>query len=598
MESNKLSPEELAKKNEELRNSFLATDSIKKLAVFFNLRHSVLTYRVYKVPEDEKYKEFKLKKKNGGIRIILSPNEKLKFLQRKISDVIYLIYRPLIYSHGFEKGKSVKTNAQIHAKQRFILNIDLKDFFSSINFGRVRGMFMSPPFAFSPEIATILAQICCYKNALPQGAPSSPVISNIICLKLDRQLSKFALENKCYYSRYADDITFSTSCKKFPKQISSIKTGKVKLNTKLESIISKNGFEINEEKISFRSEYQQQIVTGVVVNVSPNVKRKYVRQVRAMLNAWGKYGLEEAEREHFEKYSTKNRNILRQRPSLRDIISGKVHYIGYIRKKLTGSDKLYIKLKKDLEKLIKEEDSIPKYQDNGSQLPLIITEGHTDWKHLKNALSHFKGFKKDAIDVEFWEYEQNLKFGDSVLKKFCLKESHKPKSRKYICIFDRDSPEIIKSMNGDNNSSFKYWGNNVYSFCLPTPSNRENYSNISVEMYYTDSEVNTIDTDTGKSLFFTNQIKETIEVNLTNNTTTQKREILKTPLAINEFDKKIFDYKVDLIKNTTGVQVAHSKTVFASRVYNSHKDFSNFDLSEFEKVFTIISEIIKHNSSQ
>jgi hypothetical protein len=315
-----------------------------------------------------------------------------------------------------------------------------------------------------------------------------------------------------------------------------------------------------------------------------------------MLHAWEKYGLESAGKEFFERYDKKNRNPEREPPSFRDIVNGKMHFIAHIRDKKNEHDKVYSKLKKKFDDLIKEEDSIPKYTDNESLLPVIITEGHTDWKHLENAFKVLKlAGKYDDFEVDFWRYDHTAKFGDSVLKKYCKKQSHKSNNRKYICIFDRDTPEIVKEMGGQAGLNFRNWGNNVFSFCIPVPSHRKGYHNISIEMYYSDSEVNTVDSEKGTRLFFTNQIKETKESNLTTNVSEIKREVLTTPISENELNKKIFDYKVESIKNPNGVQLAHSKTRFASRIHSQHKDFVGFNLSEFEKVFDIIREISSEN---
>ena len=98
-------------------------------------------------------------------------------------------------SHGFVFGRSIATNSKRHVRKKFVLNLDLEDFCPTINFGRVRGLFMSFPFHFNAEVATLLAQICTFDNHLPQGAPTSPIISNFICSKLDSEMSRFSKIN-------------------------------------------------------------------------------------------------------------------------------------------------------------------------------------------------------------------------------------------------------------------------------------------------------------------------------------------------------------------------------------------------------------------
>jgi RNA-directed DNA polymerase len=123
-------------------------------------------------------------------------------------------------AHGFMRERSIITNASGHKKRRFVLNVDLKDFFGTINFGRVRGYFLKDKnFLLNATVATVLAQIAFFWNALPQGTPCSPVISNLIGHVLDIHLVRLASKAGCTYTRYADDLTFSTSKQSFPAAI-------------------------------------------------------------------------------------------------------------------------------------------------------------------------------------------------------------------------------------------------------------------------------------------------------------------------------------------------------------------------------------------
>ncbi|NBX75262.1 MAG: RNA-directed DNA polymerase, partial [Proteobacteria bacterium] len=176
-----------------------------------------VVFHIYIYPKEKRYLSFEIPKKSGGTRKIQAPATHLKTLQRKLASKLIEEYRVQHPAHGFLRQRSIITNADRHINKRYVLNIDLKDFFGTINFGRVRGMFMGKPYSLPPKIATILAQICCHDNALPQGAPTSPIITNMICSKLDNQLRKMAQSHLCTYTRYADDITISTNRKLFPK---------------------------------------------------------------------------------------------------------------------------------------------------------------------------------------------------------------------------------------------------------------------------------------------------------------------------------------------------------------------------------------------
>jgi hypothetical protein len=154
----------------------------------------------------------------------------LALLQRRLASLLYDCIdearratpnrRPL--AHGFERSRSIITNASLHKRRRYVLNLDLEDFFPSINFGRVRGFFIRDRhFALHEKAATVIAQIACYNNELPQGSPCSPVISNLIGHLMDARLAHLSKAHKCTYSPYADDLTFSTGRKDFPPSLAA-----------------------------------------------------------------------------------------------------------------------------------------------------------------------------------------------------------------------------------------------------------------------------------------------------------------------------------------------------------------------------------------
>jgi RNA-directed DNA polymerase len=329
---------------ETLREKFFSLSTARDVARLLNVEYRRLVYHIYIVAPAKRYKTFELPKNSGGTRQISTPQTALKIIQWKLNQVLQTIYEPKPSAHGFVAGKNIVTNAQAHAKKRYILNLDLKDFFPSINFGRVRGMFIATPYGLTPEVATVLAQICCHNNQLPQGAPTSPIITNMICAKMDSQLQRLAKACKATYTRYADDITFSTTLKKFPESLATVITEegkeKVILGERLLGIIAENGFQVNENKIKLQTKGNHQEVTGLTANKFPNVNRKFVRQVRAMLHAWAKFGLEAAEREFQEKYATKSRLPSKNIPNFKEVLRGKIEFIGMVKGK---EDKIYRK---------------------------------------------------------------------------------------------------------------------------------------------------------------------------------------------------------------------------------------------------------------
>ncbi|MET3595351.1 hypothetical protein ABID26_004763 [Mesorhizobium shonense] len=258
-----------------------------------------LSYALYKLDKPgfpPKYEEFTVSKKAGGVRTIKAPHKALKAVQKRLANDLLEIEQVLektrvnkadcILAHGFKKNLSIMTNGENHRKRRYVFNVDLKDFFPSLNFGRVRGFFMKhKDFELDSDVATILAQIACHDNQLPQGSPCSPVISNLIASVLDIRLNELARQHNCTYTRYADDITFSTNEKLFPAAIGRREHGSLNLweaGSKLVKAIERAGFELNPAKTRMLLDWSRQEVTGVVINQKVNIPADYYATVAAM----------------------------------------------------------------------------------------------------------------------------------------------------------------------------------------------------------------------------------------------------------------------------------------------------------------------------
>lgn len=183
---------------------------------------------------------------------------------------------------------SVISNAKRHRGRRYVFNVDLSNFFGTINFGRVRGYFIKDKnFAFHPRVATILAQIACHDNELPQGSPCSPVISNLIGHILDVHLVRLCEKEGCVYTRYADDLTFSTNLADFPASIAVVDPADPHVwlpGKELSRLVALSGFEINPSKTRMQYCNSRQEVTGLVVNRKVNVRSEYRRTVRSMVH--------------------------------------------------------------------------------------------------------------------------------------------------------------------------------------------------------------------------------------------------------------------------------------------------------------------------
>ena len=181
------------------------------VAEFLGLSEKELIMQLYVKGVKQFYQTFKIEKKNGDTRVIHAPTGYLKKHQKKIAKSLTEIYlkKPRQSAIGFIPHKNIVDGAKIHVGSKYILNIDFQDFFNQIHFGRVRGM-LEKGLHFEHDVAVIIAQLVTVDGTLPQGAPTSPIITNLICSKMDYQLEKLARNSYMKYSRYADDLTFSS----------------------------------------------------------------------------------------------------------------------------------------------------------------------------------------------------------------------------------------------------------------------------------------------------------------------------------------------------------------------------------------------------
>lgn len=290
---------------------------------------------------NKRYANFEIPKKIGGKRTITAPDKFLKKIQRRIDLILRLLFVPKSAAHGFLANRSIVSNAKIHVGKKYVLNIDLKDFFPSVHFGRIRAVLQLYPFRLKPEFAHVVANLCCYESKLPQGAPTSPIITNIVCQKLDYKLVQLAKETHCFFTRYADDITFSCDKARFDEEFLK----------KLDEIVKAEGFAINEKKTRIQKRAVRQEVTGVTVNQKLNLQPNYIRNIRAMLHNWEKYGYETANAK-FAKFYLKEKGFLRNKmiPPLESVVCGKIMFLGMVRGK---EDSIYLKYNKKVHNFIK-----------------------------------------------------------------------------------------------------------------------------------------------------------------------------------------------------------------------------------------------------
>lgn len=288
------------------------------LPVIFNKEHFSLLLgrdvseisKMVSALEGYYYNEVLIPKKSGEKRILNVPNYNLKLVQKWIlNNILYSI--PISkHATGFCKNKSIKNNAELHVNKECVINLDLKDFFPSISQKQVFRIFYY--YGYTDEVSFLLSRLCTYKGKLPQGAVTSPYISNIICIKLDKRLFGLAEKYNATYSRYADDITFSGN-KKIYAMLPTI-----------EEIIRDEGFILNTSKTRIQRSYNKQEVTGLTVNNGRvSVDKKYLSKFKQEVYYCIKYG---------PSSHLQHENI--DKTNFRDYMYGKAYFIKMIDKEL------------------------------------------------------------------------------------------------------------------------------------------------------------------------------------------------------------------------------------------------------------------------
>ena len=265
-------------------------ENLKDLANLLGYEPKFFAWIIYK--DSNNYISFKIKKKTGGYRQIEKPFPKLKLIQQKLSTLLYSCLvevdkKKFDPSHGYRKQRSIITNASQHKNKKILINFDLQEFFPSINFGRVYGYFIkNNKFQLSPEVAKVIAKIATTNNGLPQGSPLSPLISNLIAENLDYRLTKFSKSIHCTYTRYVDDLSFSSNDKKIESHLLSKNHDPTFPSPEIIGIIENCGFKINNKKTRISKRENRQEVTGIIVNKRINVQNDYRKYVRAMVHKY------------------------------------------------------------------------------------------------------------------------------------------------------------------------------------------------------------------------------------------------------------------------------------------------------------------------
>lgn len=292
----------------------------KKVPIIYDQRHfSMLVgysdefIRAVSNSAENFYSSFHLPKKKGGFRVISVPLPSLMETQRWVYKNILSNITVSKFAKAYRKGESIINNARFHRGQKIVLKLDIEDFFGSLAFKHVFPIFLSC--GYTKEIAVLLANICLLKNKLPQGAPTSPVISNIAFVNIDNIFAKYAISQGIRYTRYSDDMTFS----------GSFTVGSVVHF--VEKVLNENSFKLNHKKTRVLRRNSRQIVTGIITNEKLNAPRELRRKLSQISYYIQKYGLEN----HMQHCSICDNSYLEK-------IIGKAHFVKGINKNLVGID--------------------------------------------------------------------------------------------------------------------------------------------------------------------------------------------------------------------------------------------------------------------
>ena len=273
---------------------------ITDLNEFLDCLQPVDSFRLFRYTEEERKKKYyhpvPLRKRNGGVRFLQVPARHLKQVQRKL--LPYFQYAEIsTCAAAYVKGKAILDYAQQHTGSKLIVKLDIEDFFGSTDFPKIfravdNALKRSPEFGsqsfdssgkqyYNSKISWFIASLCTLDGVLPQGAPTSPVLSNMALYPLDQIINTYCIKRGIKYSRYSDDMTFSGNFN--PAGLIDF----------VRNLLLNNGYFLNESKTVIAGSGRQQKITGVVVNQKPQAERNYRRKIRQDIYFIGKFGLEE-----------------------------------------------------------------------------------------------------------------------------------------------------------------------------------------------------------------------------------------------------------------------------------------------------------------
>lgn len=573
-------------------NAFEKIENIDDFSKLIGISKKSLTYVVYKIGINNAYNNFDIPKKNGGTRNISAPNKRLRKIQKKLADKLWEsqeeFFKRNNIAHAFIKNRGIISNARIHRNKKIVLNVDIEDFFHSFNFGRVYGFFLKDKdFELPNDVAKMIANLTCYKGCLPQGAPTSPIITNLICRIMDVRILKLAKKFKLDYTRYADDLTFSTNNKDFCNN-------KNKFLKKLRNEIRRSGFRINKKKTRIQYENMRQSVTGVVVNKKLNVSTNYYKETRAMANHLyrngifyidgkeGSIGRLEGRFAFINQLDKYNNNI---GVNYREIMSNNLEHQKNILSLENNQGKKTMIYKSNKREREYQKFIFYKYF-YGNSKPTIVTEGKTDILYLKAAL---KNLYKEYPNL----IEKNG--SDFIFKVFFLKREktdnpQKMTRFKYFLDLEStgaDSMGKLYDFFSNNKKNQKMYPNFLSYFKEICP----NRIPLNPTIFIFDNEtkdnskplhkfINKISTDKEKREHLFQKLREKFYVNLVEDSL----YLLATPLSKKMDESDIEKLLVDDFKERGQSKIDFSKQVF--------REYTEWNFDKFRPLLNNLNDIV------
>lgn len=537
------------------------------LAEWLGITDKKLRYLLYVLPEASRYESFEIAKRDGTARRIDAPCKALKSIQRTLLKALVDLSPPSGVAKGYVRGLSTYDHARLHRGKRFVILADLADFFPSITFPRVRGALMAPPLELTAEVATCVAQLCCKGGMLPQGAPTSPVLSNLICRSLDHRLLALARRYRMTVSRYADDICFSTSQSSLPSGIVQVSGTASFPGAEFKAVIEKCGFALNERKFKVRDRRTQQMITGLVVNRRVRTPRRWRRQLRVLLHLVSKYSEKKAAKiaAGWSRPSASRRGFI----SLPQVIRGKTNYAQFIDRVAGGTF---------------AEALFRNYPTSRSLIPRplggvrfrLLAEGKTDLLHLEVALKalqrsgkfydlspRYRNFDGDKGDVELYKTLQRIAKSDI--------------PELTIGVFDCDNSKLMSTL-GLQPGEFERLGASVYALCLaPVPSLVG--KPFCIELLYPQGQLTQI-TPSQRRIFLPAEFDESTGVS--KDGVYRRAHPKSSAVIVSDVVTRIID----------GFSSLLSKAEFAEMVHAEIAPFDSMDFSGFEGTFSAMQRIV------